>query len=106
MEVVSRARGVQGRRGHSWLNLRVKRVAFFRDNWSRVQNIDPLSLNVVCSILSEHVWLHDPCVIVISSCLNLSVRRCKHLVLVLIRFILNLSVLCFGHVGAIFVVAE
>ena len=100
MEVVSPAGTVQGRRSYSWLNLGVKRIAFFRDNLARVQNIDPLSLDIVCGILSELVWLHDPCVIVISSCLNLSLGRCEHLVLVLI------NVLGFGHVSAVFIVTE
>lgn len=97
---------IEGRWSESWL-LRVKRVALLGVHWA-CQDIYPLRLDVICCVLSQHIWLDDPWGVSIGGSLNVSVTSSKHLVLVLMSLLhlLFSDILGLWHIGVGWVVEQ
>lgn len=90
---------VQSWRGNGRLHLTVQGIAFLGHDRPRVQDIYSLGWKV-CGVLSEHVGLDRSLVIVISSCLHLSVVGCHQLALLRFFHLLSLHVVGFRNVRA------
>ena len=90
---------VQSGRGNGRLHLCVQGIAFLGHDRPRVQYIYSLGWEV-CGVFSEHVGLDRSLVIVISSCLNLSVVGCHQLALLRFLHLLSLHVVGFRDIRA------